>query len=212
MDTSEIDGAMAAVTRTGVVETRPRASEAGTDIERIHDFLGRWTEALNSHDLDELDALVCEDVIWVDPAMFGDAVHGRAEVRAFHETLLRAFPDVCFHRVSTPYAALDGDGVAQRWRMTGTFTGDLRLWGAGVGEKAAAYAPNRRRLDLEIVSLYEFRAGFVSRWVIHYDLLDFSQQIGILPPRDSRMVPLMVRAQRLVASVQRRQTSARPRG
>jgi steroid delta-isomerase-like uncharacterized protein len=176
--------------------------------ERIYDFLARWAEALNSHDLDVLDALVCEDVTWVDPAMFGDTVRGRAKVRAFHETLLHGFPDIRFQRVASPYAALEGGGVAQRWRMTGTFTGNLRLWGT-----AAAYAPNRRSLDLEVVSLYEFRAGLICHWAIHYDLLDFSQQIGILPPRDSRMLPLAVRAQRLVARAQRRRTaSARSRG
>jgi|HubBroStandDraft_2_1064218.scaffolds.fasta_scaffold00402_18 hypothetical protein len=109
--------------------------------------------------------------------------------------------------------ALEGGGVAQRWRMTGTFSGDLRLWRKGFGATAAAYAPNFRRLDLEIVSLYEFRAGLVCHWAIHYDLVDFSQQIGILPPRESRMLPLAVRAQRLVARVQRRRTvSARSRG
>ena len=214
MDSPDMDGSMAAVTRTDIVE-RPRrhASEAGADGERIYDFLARWAEALNSHDLDQLDALVCEDVIWVDPAMFGDTVHGRAEMRAFHETLLHGFPDIRFQRVSSPYAALEGGGVAQRWRMTGTFTGDLRLWGTGFGATAAAYAPNRRSFDLEIVSFYELRAGLICHWAIHYDLLDFSQQIGILPPRESRMLPLVVRAQRLVARGQRRRTaSARPRG
>jgi hypothetical protein len=140
MDSPDMDGATAAATPTDLVE-RPRrhASEAGADGGRIHDFLARWADALNSHDLDELDALVCEDVTWVDPAMFGDTVRGRAAVRAFHATLLHGFPDI--------------------------------------------------------------------------DLLDFSQQIGILPPRDSRMLPLAVRAQRLVARVQRRRAaSAKPRG
>lgn len=208
MDSPDVDGAMAAATRADPVE-RPRghSSQARADGERIYDFLAQWAEALSSHDLDELDALVCEDVIWVDPAMLGDTVHGRAEVRAFHETLLHGFPDIRFQRVSSPYAALEGGGVAQRWRMTGTFTGDLRLWGT-----RAAYAPTRRRLDLEIVSFYELRAGLVCHWAIHYDLLDFSQQIGILPPVDSPMLPLAVRAQRLVARVQRRRTaSASPR-
>lgn len=183
------------------------------DGERIYDFLARWAEALNSHDLDELSALVCEDVTWVDPAMFGDTVHGRAAVRAFHETLLHGFPDIRFQRVSSPYAAIEGGGVAQRWRMTGTFTGNLRVWGKRFGVTALAYAPNRRSLDLEIVSCYEFRAGLVCHWAIHYDLLDFSRQIGILPSRESRMLPLAMRAQRLVARVQRRRIpSERSRG
>jgi hypothetical protein len=183
------------------------------DTDVVRDFLARWDYALNSRDLDELSVLVCEDATWVDPAMFGDTVRGRAEVRAFHETLLHGFPDIRFQRISSPYAALEGGGVAQRWRMTGTFTGELTLWGKGFGARAPAYAPNHRSLDIEIVSLYEFRTGLVCHWAIHYDLLDFSQQIGILPPAGSRMLPLAVRAQRLVARAQRRRTaSARSRG
>jgi hypothetical protein len=184
------------------------ASKVGTDSERIRGFLGWWTQALNSHDLDELDALVTDDVVWADPAMFGETVHGRAEVRAFHETLLHGFPDIRFHRVSSPYAALEDEGIAQRWRMTGTFTGDLKLWGKRFGTRAPAYVPNGRSLDIEIASFYEFRAGLVCQWTIHYDLLDFSRQIGLLPPTDSRMLPLAMRAQRLAAKVQRRRTAS----
>jgi hypothetical protein len=215
MDSPDVEGSTAIVARTDKIES-PRGHARrtlGIDAERIHDFLARWTHALNSYDLDELDALVTDDVVWVDPAMFGDTVHGRAEVRAFHETLLHGFPDIRFHSVSSPYAALEGEGVTQRWRMTGTFSGELTLWGKRFGTRAPAYAPNGRSLDIEIVSLYEFRAGLVCRWAIHYDLLDFSQQIGILPPRDSRMLPFAVRAQRLLARGQRRRAmGGGPRG
>jgi ketosteroid isomerase-like protein len=125
MDSPDMEGATAVFARPEEIEApRGHASVWGADGERIYDFLARWDEALNSHDLDELDALLCEDVVWVDPAMFGETVHGRAEVRAFHETLLHGFPDIRFQSVSSPNATLEGDGVAQRWRMTGTFTGD----------------------------------------------------------------------------------------
>lgn len=175
----------------------PRASE-------LRDFAVRWLNAWNSHNLDELEAMVNEDIAWEDPAMFGETVHGRAEFRAFTETFFRAFPDVRFEGVGAPYLALEGTALALRWRMTATFTGDLALWGKRFGPTPPAFAPTGRRLDIEGVDLYEFRDGLVSRWTIVYDLFGLSRQLGLLPRTDSRMLPLMLRAQRLLAAGLRR--------
>jgi steroid delta-isomerase-like uncharacterized protein len=170
----------------------------------LRDFLARWLEAWNSHAVDDLVALVTDDITWEDPAMFGDTVHGHAEFRAFTETLFRGLPDVRFEGVGAHYLNLEGTGLALRWRMTGTFTGDLALWGKRFGPTPPAYAPTGRRVDIEGVDVYEFRDGLISDWTIVYDLFGLSRQLGLLPPTDSRMLPLMVRIQRLVAIGQRR--------
>jgi steroid delta-isomerase-like uncharacterized protein len=175
----------------------PRASE-------VRDFAVRWLEAWNSHNLDALEAMVTEDITWEDPAQFGETVHGRAEFRAFTEDLFRGIPDVRFDPIGAPYLPLEGDGLAVRWRMTGTFTGDLALWGKSFGPNPPAYAPTGRSVDIEGVDLYEFRDGLLSRWTIVYDLFGLSQQLGLIPGVDSRMTPIMVRAQRLVARLKRR--------
>jgi steroid delta-isomerase-like uncharacterized protein len=171
----------------------PRADE-------LRHFAGRWLDAWNSHDADVLEEMVTEDITWEDPGMLGETVHGRAEFRAFTELFLRAFPDVRFEGVGTPYLGLDGAGVALPWRMTATFTGDLAFWGKRFGPTPPAYAPTGRRLDIEGVDLYEFRDGLVSRWTIVYDLFGASQQLGLLPRTESRLLPLMVRIQRLMAT------------
>jgi steroid delta-isomerase-like uncharacterized protein len=174
----------------------PRAGE-------IRDLAMRWEQAWNSHNLDELETMVTEDITWEDPAMFGETVNGRAEFRAFTEMLFRAVPDVRFEGIGVPYLPVEGDGVALRWRMTGTFTGDLAFWGKRFVTNPLAYAPTGRRIDIEGVDLYEFRDGLISRWTIVYDLFGLSRQLGLLPPADSRMLPLMVRIQRLVARLRR---------
>jgi len=148
--------------------------------------------------------MVTEDITWEDPAQFGATVHGRAEFRAFTEDLFRAIPDIRFDPIGAPYLPLEGDGLAVRWRMTGTFTGDLALWAKRFGPNAPAYAPTGRRVDLEGVDLYGFRDGLISRWRIVYDLFGLSQQLGLVPPTDSRMTLLMVRVQRLLARLKRR--------
>jgi steroid delta-isomerase-like uncharacterized protein len=176
---------------------RPRVDELRT-------FLARWEEAWNTHNLDALETMVTEDIEWEDPAQFGETVHGRAEFRAFTETLFRAMPDVRFEGIGAPYFPTEGDGIAVRWRWTGTFTGDMAFWGKRFGPNPPAYAPTGRSVDLEGVDIYEFRDGLISRWVIVYDLLGLSQQLGLLPQMGTRMVPLMVRAQRLGARFMRR--------
>jgi steroid delta-isomerase-like uncharacterized protein len=147
--------------------------------EELRNFARRWVPAWNAHDVDELETMVTEDISWEDPAMFGEAVHGHAEFRAFTETYFRAFPDVRVAAVGAPYLPLEGTGLAVRSRMTGTFTGDLIPWGKHAGSPPPTISPTGRRFDVQGVDLYEFRDGLVSDWTIVYDLLDFSQQIGL---------------------------------
>jgi hypothetical protein len=177
-------------------------------IGELDHFLGLWEQAWNTHNLDQLEALVTSDVVWEDPAMFGETVRGRAEFRAFTEILFRAFPDVRFEGVGDVYPALEGTGLAVPWRMTGTFTGELALWGRRYGSNPPTWAPTGRSVDVEGVDLYEFREGLLSSWTIVYDLYGLSQQIGLLPPRDRPIPRFVTRAQRLIASRMRRRGRA----
>ncbi len=170
----------------------------------MHTFFERWETAWNTHDLDELDALVTEDIVCEDPAMCGETARGRSEFRAFIEIFFRAFPDVHLESTGTLYPALEGTGLALPWRMTGTFTGELAFWGKRYGSKPPTWAPTGRSIDIEGIDLYEFRDGLISRHTLIYDLYGFSQQIGLLPPRDRKVPAVMLLAQRLIASRSRR--------
>lgn len=179
----------------------PRAGELG-------DFLACWGTAWNNHDLDQLDALVTEDIVCEDPAMFGETAHGRGEFREFIETFFHAFPDVHLESPGTLYPALEGTGLVLPWRMTGTFTGELALWGKHYGSKPSTWAPTGRPIDIGGIDLYEFRDGLISRQTLIYDLYDFSQQIGLLPPRGRKVPAVMLLGQRLVAYRSRRRIRA----
>jgi steroid delta-isomerase-like uncharacterized protein len=151
---------------------QPRAQELG-------DFLERWERAWNTRDLDALVELVSEDITWEDPAMHGETVHGRAQFRAFTETLFDAFPDVTFQGLGTPFVDLGGAWMAVRWRMTGTFTGGLQVWSKQMGATPPTIAPTGNSFDIEGVDLYELHDGVLANYCIHYDLLGFSQQLGL---------------------------------
>ena len=156
----------------------------------LDDFLGRWETAWNTHDLDLLESLVTEDVVWDDPAMFGETVHGRGEFRAFTEIFFRAFPDIRFEGVGEPYLALEGAGIALPWRGTGTFSGELAFWGKRYGSAPPTWAPTGRRVDIEGVDLYEFRDGLITRHVDRFSLWRWAAMalgakgalLGWLPP------------------------------
>jgi len=175
----------------------PRAGE-------LDDFLGRWETAWNTHNLDELEALVTEDIVCEDPAMLGETAHGRSEFRAFIEIFFRAFPDVHLESTGALYLALEGMGIALPWRLTGTFTGELAFWGKRYGSKPPTLAPTGRAIDIDGIDLYEFRDGLISHQTLIYDPYNFSQQIGLLPPRDRKVPAVMLLAQRLIASRSRR--------
>jgi steroid delta-isomerase-like uncharacterized protein len=172
--------------------------------EQLADFLDRWETAWNTHDLDLLSSLVSSDVVWEDPAMFGETVHGRDRFRAFTAILFNAFPDVHFEGIGEPYLALEGEGLSLPWRMTGTFTGELASWGERHMARHVTWAPTGRSLDITGVDLYEFRDGLISGWTISYDLYGFCQQVGLLPSRERDVPRLALRAQRLVAARMRR--------
>jgi steroid delta-isomerase-like uncharacterized protein len=179
----------------------PRAGE-------LSDYLERWETAWNTHDVDQLQALVTEDIVCEDPAMFGETAHGRSEFVAFVELFFRAFPDVHLEGTGALYAALEGTGLALPWRMTGTFTGELAFWGKRYGSRPPTWAPTGRPIDIDGIDLYEFRDGLISRQKLIYDLYDFSQQIGLLPPRDRKVPAVMLLGQRLVAYRSRRRIRA----
>jgi SnoaL-like polyketide cyclase len=146
----------------------------------VSDFFARWDAGWNTHDLDDLEMMVTEDITWEDPAMHGATVHGRAEFRSFTETFFRAFPDVHLEGTGELYLALEGRGLALPWRMTGTFTGELAIWSKDFGSNPVTVVPTGKRFELEGVDLYDFRDGLICDYTIQYDLLGFSQQLGLL--------------------------------
>jgi hypothetical protein len=151
---------------------QPRAQE-------LRDFLERWERGWNTHDLDALVEMVSENITWEDPAMHGETVHGRAEFGAFADGFFRAFPDVTFEGAGTPLVDLAGAWMGVRWRMTGTFTGELQIWSRQTDAPPARIAPTGNSFDIEGIDLYELHDGVLANYCIHYDLLGLSQQLGL---------------------------------
>ena len=115
---SETDSATAAEgTGTQAETTR----EATPSIEWMRDFARRWTDAWNSHEVDQVLALMTEDVEYRDDA-WPKPMRGHADVREFLEASWRAFPDMTFELLSGPYVIPGEPRAAFQWRGRATHT------------------------------------------------------------------------------------------
>jgi hydroxyacylglutathione hydrolase len=94
-------------------------------------------------------------------------------VREFLGGLIAAIPDLRFEVVET---TVEDTRAAVRWRLTGTF----------VGEPYMGIAPTGTPLELEGVDVLIVRAGKIVENNAFSDGMTFAQQIGLLPPRDSK--------------------------
>lgn len=159
-------------------------------------------DAWNARDLSRYVGMLTEDVEWYDPAMPHPPARGRAAVRAFSESVLRAFPDFTYEILGPMCVSADGGRVAVHWRITATHTAPLVPPG---------YAPTGRTMRQEGIDLLEVRGTQVTRILTCFDVIAAAEQvtgITLRPAPGSLRERLMVFGQRLVAAWARRSTRA----
>ena len=192
-------------TRTAAETT----SEATPSIESLRDFMLRWQDAWNSHDVERVLALMTEDIELRDGG-WPKPMRGHADVREFLKSIWRAMPDMTFEPISGPYVIPGEPRIAVHWRGWATLTGPLEPPG---------FAPTGRRWEIDGIDVHEYRDGRVCKVRIAYDTLSVSRQLGLLPAAGGRGERALTMAQRFASRVQqaiRERRSARtetqPRG
>jgi ketosteroid isomerase-like protein len=157
--------------------------------------VSRW----NAHDLDGVLALVTEDIVWEDPSIDGTA-RGLADARRYIESLFRAFPDIAWAMPAGLFVSLDDDReivkVGQPWTCRGTALGPIDPPG---------FAPTGKPFELEGFDVWDLQRsdGRVRQVVSHYDALEFTRRVGLMPARGSGGERVLVRLQRLQARLRR---------
>jgi len=129
-------------------------------------------ERLNNRDADALLPFGSDDVVEVWPVV--GRLEGKEAVRDYFAAMFAAMPD--FHTEMERMAA-DGETVFVLWHVTGTFTGAPFLGIDATG----------RSIDLRGTDCFTIRDGKVVANFVAYDAMAFAVQVGILPPRGSRM-------------------------
>jgi steroid delta-isomerase-like uncharacterized protein len=179
-------------TRTAAETTSEATSEATPSIQWLHDFMRRWQDAWNSHEVDRLLALMTEDIEARDDC-WPKLMRGHADVREFLEAIWRAMPDMTFEPISGPYVIPGEPRAAVHWRGWATLTGPLEPPG---------FAPTGRRWELDGADFFEYRDGRVYKLRIAYDVLNVSRQLGLLPAAGGRAERALAITQRFASRVQ----------
>jgi steroid delta-isomerase-like uncharacterized protein len=126
----------------------------------------RLNEALNSQNLDDLDALVAEDVVDHDP-LPGQAP-GREGLKDALRSIFEAFPDA---EIRFKHLVADGNLVIAHVTVRGTHQGEFM----GV-------PPTGKRVSWDGFDVGRIQNGvFVERWGL-VDTLGLLQQLGAFPP------------------------------
>ena len=107
---------------------------------------------------------------------------GPDELIAYFEQMWDAFPDFRFEVLDL---IAEGEQAAAHWRITGT------LAGPGMFE---GLAPTGARIDVRGVDFVTVRGGRIVRNDAYTDGMTLAQQLGAMPPKDSRQQLGMMRA------------------
>ena len=97
----------------------------------------------------------------------GPDVHGLEAYMQKVQPLMTAIPDIQMH---IDDLIAEGDQVAMRARVTGTFTGTYQ-----------GIPPTNQTITLDIVGIERFADGQLVEVWEKYDTLDLMHQLGVLP-------------------------------
>jgi len=123
--------------------------------------------AWEARDLDGFLSHLAEGVVWDDPAMLDGPAVGHTSVRAFSESLLRAFPDFTY-RVREPICvAQSGNRCVVPWEIRATHTGVFEPFGL---------APTGQVIVMEGVDVLELDGGTVTRIDTLFNVLPAVEQ------------------------------------
>jgi len=135
----------------------------------VNDLVNAW----NDRDMDRFASHLDEDVVWNDPAMLYGPAEGRAAVRKFSESVLRAFPDFSY-RVREPICiAQSGSRCVVPWEIRATHTGRLDHLG---------FAPTNQVITMCGVDVLEMTDAKVARIETYFDVVPAAAQALRLKP------------------------------
>jgi steroid delta-isomerase-like uncharacterized protein len=122
----------------------------------------KWIAAWNSHDPDKMLPLFSDDIFYEDVA-FGEANHGKAELRKYAADEFEAVPDLELKLLRADFH--DGHGTIE-WTFSGT---DKGIYKTG------------KKFSVRGVSVIDVRDGKIVRNLDFYDSGAIMRQVGVAP-------------------------------
>lgn len=140
--------------------------------EFVRDFGDRWETAWNSHDTDQVLALIHPDIRWNDTIFWPEIIHGHAALRAYIDKIWAVMPDVHFREVQL-FSALGSGRALYLFEQTATAPPT-----SGSTRKATTYG-----CDIFL----GFREGRLVDYMAQYEIAEMMRQFDMLPPRNGRI-------------------------
>jgi nuclear transport factor 2 (NTF2) superfamily protein len=147
-----------------------------TDAERIaflRDFADRWLAAWNSHDTEQVLALLDDDITWDDRTFWPEVIEGIDGVRRYTDRIWEVMPDVQFDEIGRFFDPDDTRGVVlfrQHGGPPAKVGGDARFDTHGCD-----------------IFLQFTEAGLLRRYLASYEITEMMRQLNLLPPRDGKV-------------------------
>jgi steroid delta-isomerase-like uncharacterized protein len=149
---------------------KPTTASAGSTRDNVA-LVRSFYDAFNNRQLERLTSSIASDCEWTDIAS-GMVMRGPEGFIQFNQGWLTAFPD---GKIEVINVAASGDLVTVEFIGRGTQDGPLTVPGG------TTMPPSRRRVELRLMDVYQFRGDKVVRGRTYYDAMTLMRQL-VGPP------------------------------
>jgi steroid delta-isomerase-like uncharacterized protein len=139
----------------------------GVDGAELQEFIDRYNDAWNAHDVDGIVAMHTEDSVF-ENHVTGDVNVGREAIGDAIRGIFSVFPDLYFEG-RRQY--IREDLVVQEWTATGTHQGTMTRSGVKV-------EPTGRRVEYKGMDVIPIEDGLVARKDVYSDSVTLLRQLG----------------------------------
>jgi len=134
----------------------------------IDKMMGDYLAAMNAHDLDKMLTFFTDDAVY-DCTPRDKVSRGKEEIKDGFSSTFTSFPDLKIE-VKSAFNASD-QGVSE-WVMSGTFAKSDIPGMPATGKK----------FSVRGATVNAFKGGKISRVTNYWNLAEFLQQVGLMPP------------------------------
>jgi steroid delta-isomerase-like uncharacterized protein len=138
------------------------------DGAELQDFIDRYNDAWNAHDVDAIVAMHTDDSVF-ENHVTGDANVGREQIGTAIRGIFSVFPDLSFEG-RRQYVR--EDLVVQEWTARGTHEGTMTRSGIEV-------PPTGKRVEYKGMDVIPIRDGLVARKDVYSDSVTLLRQLGL---------------------------------